>query len=73
MTLAPSTLTNEVPTLTPSDVARQGLCHPNTVKLVADDLKLDVARLSNRTRVFTVSQANKIVAELVRRRREVLR
>jgi hypothetical protein len=65
--------TSTMPTLTPADVARQGRCHPNTVKAVAVALRLDVARLANGTRVFTRPQADKIVAELARRRGEELR
>ena len=63
-----STLRVEPPTLTPADVAKQATCHPTTIKTLAVALRLDVARLANGTRVFTRSQADKIVAELARRR-----
>ena len=59
--------------LTPADVGRVAVCHPNTTKKIADALRMDVARTAGGCRLFTPAQAERIKAELERRRREACR
>jgi hypothetical protein len=71
MNPAPSTAT---PTyLTAADIGRRVGKHPNTVKELAAQLRLDVARTANGTRLFTEDQAQKIAAEFARRAQEAAR
>jgi hypothetical protein len=59
--------------LRPSEVAEKANCHASTVKVVADELRMDLLRLSDGSRLFTESQAARIIAEIERRRLEALR
>jgi len=72
--VSPSTLTREPGTdatlYTSADVARPAGCHPNTVKKIAADLRLDIIRTPRGCRLFTNGQAERIRTELERRRRE---
>jgi hypothetical protein len=72
-----STFTREAPAdatlYTAADVARPNRCHPNTVKAIAGALRMDVLRTANGTRLFTAAQAERIGAELERRRIEAMR
>jgi hypothetical protein len=73
MNPAPSTATPTPTYLTPADIARRVGRHPNTVKEVAAQLRLDPARTANGTRLFSEADAAKIAAEIQRREREALR
>ena len=71
MTPAPSTAT---PTyLTPADIARRVGRHPNTIKEIAAQLRLEPARTARFARLFTEDDAAKIASEIQRREREALR
>jgi hypothetical protein len=69
---SPATPTVAPRYLTVVDIARRVHRHPNTVKDVASRLRLDLARTANGARLFTEEQAEKIAAEIERRRREAL-
>lgn len=70
----PATLTKQRPDdgrlRTPLDVARQAGCHPNTARKVGDELRLPILRTQTGCRLYTPQQAEKITAEVERRRRE---
>lgn len=72
-----ATLTREQPEdlrlLTAADVARPAGCHANTVKKVAEELHLVILRTASGCRLFTPQQAEKISAEVERRRLESYR
>lgn len=57
----------------PADIAHKAGCHPSTIKAVAESLRLDVARCPDGSRIFSAAQAQKIIAEIARRRAEALR
>lgn len=59
--------------LTAADVARPNRCHANTVKKIADDLQMDILRTARGCRLFTTVQAERITAEIERRRTKAWR
>lgn len=66
---APSTATP--PTyLTAADIGRRVGRHPNTVKEIAAQLRIDLARTANGTRLFSEADAARVAAELQRREME---
>jgi DNA-binding transcriptional regulator YhcF (GntR family) len=75
--LSPSTLTREpvadATLYTAADVARPARCHPNTVKKIAAELRMEIIRTPSGCRLFTNTQAERIRAELERRRIEAMR
>jgi hypothetical protein len=72
-TLTPTLpVTPDVQLYRPADVAHRAGCHPSTVKAISDYLKLHVARCPDGSRIFTATQAAKIVNEIARRKQEAL-
>jgi hypothetical protein len=73
MNPSPSTATSAPAFLTAADVARRVSRHPNTVKELAAQLRLELAHTANGTRLFSEADAAKIAAEIQRREQEALR
>ena len=68
---APSTST---PTfLTPADIARRVGRHPNTIKDIAQQLRIDPARTARQGRLFSEADATRIINEIKRREQQVLK
>jgi hypothetical protein len=67
---SPATPTTTLRFLTVVDIARRVGRHPNTVKEIASQLRLDLARTASGARLFTEEQAAKLTAEVERRERE---
>lgn len=57
---------------TPTEGGKRCRCHPNSVKRIANDLKITPQRMVNGLRIFSLAQIKRIAAELARRRNEAL-
>ncbi len=68
-----STVSTAVKLLRPCEIAEAGGVHPTTVKQIAEQLRMDVLRLTDGSRLFTEDQQAKILAEIERRRQEAMR